>query len=427
MRNVKPETWSLTRALVFNVAWVLPAVVGGLVACQRATPAPPPPTLTATPCPATAPVPSPTPMTEAPSPSPTEAPQGGAATLASTRFLSPTATLIRGPYLQSVTADSIVVAWETDRPSHGEIAYGETEAYGWRATDPAVRTRHAVTLTGLAPYTAYHYRVESGGAPLSEGATFRTAAGPGQTQFTFVVFGDTRTQHRVHRAVADQIVALDPDFLLHTGDLVAHGHSAGEWGSFFEIEQELMAHAPLFPVLGNHEGNSRLYFDLFYLPGNERWYTFDYGNARFVCLQVDGSARFTPHSEQYAWLEETLATNVQPWLFVGFHVPPYTSVYDRLEGNVRRTLTPLFERYGVDVVLNGHKHNYERNEVNGITYVVTAGGGAPLYAMQEREPTQAAFALAHHFVLLEIDGHHLRAMAISSAGEVLDEFERSAD
>jgi hypothetical protein len=94
--------------------------------------------------------------------------------------------------------------------------------------------------------------------------------------------------------------------------------------------------------------------------GNERWYTFDYGNARFVCLQVDGSAR------------------------------------------------------------------YER-KVNGITYVVTAGGGAPLYAMQEQEPTQAAFALAHHFVLLEIDGRHLRATAISSGGEVLDQFERSAD
>jgi predicted phosphodiesterase len=371
--------------------------------------------------PTTTTTPPPTP-TSAPTPSPTVAHTATPASVPSSD-----ATLIRGPYLQSVTGDSVIVAWETDLPGHGEIAYGETEAYGSRVTDPAVRTRHAVTLTGLAPYTAYHYRVESGGAPLTEDATFRTAAGPGQTQFTFVVFGDTRTQHRVHRAVADQIVALDPDFLLHTGDLVAHGHSAGEWESFFEIEQELMAHAPLFPVLGNHEGNSRLYFDLFYLPGNERWYTFDYGNARFVCLQVDGSARFTPQSEQYAWLEETLATNVQPWLFVGFHVPPYTSVYDRLEGNVRRTLTPLFERYGVDVVLNGHKHNYERNEVNGITYVVTAGGGAPLYAMQEQEPTQAAFALAHHFVLLKIDGHHLRAMAISSGGEMLDEFERSTD
>jgi hypothetical protein len=117
----------------------------------------------------------------------------------------------------------------------------------------------------------------------------------------------------------------------------------------------------LSPTLDNHEGNSEHYFDLFYLPGNERWYTFDYGNARFACLQVDGSAR------------------------------------------------------------------YERNEVNGITYVVTAGGGAPLYAMQEQEPTQAAFALAHHFVLLKIDGHHLRAMAISSGGEVLDEFEYSTD
>ena len=117
-------------------------------------------------------------------------------------------------------------------PSHGAITYGETEAYEARVADPAVRTRHAVTLTGLAPYTAYHYRVGSGGAPLSEDGTFRTAAGPGQAQFTFVVFGDTRTQHRVHRAVVDQIVALDPDFLLHTGDLVAHGHSAGEWETF---------------------------------------------------------------------------------------------------------------------------------------------------------------------------------------------------
>lgn len=81
-------------------------------------------------------------------------------------------------------------------------------------------------------------------------------------------------------------------------------------------------------------------------------------------------------------------------------------------------------RYGVDVVFNGHKHSYERNEVNGVTYVVTAGGGAPLYAMQEREPTQAVFVEDYHFVLVEIDGEHLRATAISSQGTVLDAFER---
>jgi len=72
----------------------------------------------------------------------------------------------------------------------------------------------------------------------------------------------------------------------------------------------------------------------------------------------------------------------------------------------------------VDVVFNGHEHNYERNEVNGVTYVVTAGGGAPLYPMQEREPTQVAFALEYHFVLVEIDDHHLQL--ISSASTTCD-------
>ena len=94
---------------------------------------------------------------------------------------------------------------------------------------------------------------------------------------------------------------------------------------------------------------------------------------------------------------------------------------------MRQTLSPLFEQYGVDVVFNGHRHNYERNKVNGVTYVVTGGGGAPLYPMLEQEPTQVAFALAYHFVLLEIDGQRLKATVISSAGELLDEFERSVD
>ena len=279
----------------------------------------------------------------------------------------------------------------------------------------------------VKPDTLYHYRVESGGAPLGEGATFRTAAGADQTRFTFVVFGDTRTQHRFHRAVVERIVAVKPDFVLHTGDLVAKGSSLHQWETFFEIERELMARAPFFPALGNHERDNSRYFDLFYLPGNERWYAFDYGNARFICLQVDGLAGFGPQSEQYAWLEEALVANTQPWLFVYFHVPPYSSVRDDLEDDVRQALPPLFERYGVDVVFNGHQHNYERNEVNGVTYIVSAGGGAPLYRMQKREPTQAAFALAYHFVLLEIDGNHLKATVISNEGEVLDAFERSAD
>jgi predicted phosphodiesterase len=245
--------------------------------------------------------------------------------------------------------------------------------------------------------------------------------------FTFAVYGDTRTQHDVHRQVVERILVAAPDFALHTGDLVADGSDPGQWDTFFEIERDLLARTPLFPTLGNHEGNSPLYFERFDLPGNGRWYTFDYGNARFVCLEIDGFADFSPGSEQYAWLEETLAANTQPWLFVFFHEPPYTSAEKAgYESSLRQTVVPLFEQYGVDVVFSGHKHDYERNEVNGITYVVTGGGGAPLYPMQEREPTQAAFAMEYHFVLVRIEGDHLEATVISLDGEVLDTFERDA-
>jgi predicted MPP superfamily phosphohydrolase len=330
--------------------------------------------------------------------------------------------LVRGPYLQSVTTDTIIVVWETDTPSHGEVVYGKTEPYA-RVVDPAVGARHAVTLASLAPYTVYHYRVESDGAPLSEDAAFRTAAGPDQAGFTFVVFGDTRMQHQIHRAVVARILALAPDFVLHTGDLVTYGYSASEWEIFFEIERELMARVPLFPVPGNHEGNTPHYLDLFYLPGNERWYTFDYGNARFVCLQVDGVADFAPGSEQYAWLEETLATNTQPWLFVTFHVPPYSSLReDAEEIAVREVLAPLFEQHGVDVVFNGHHHNYQRSTVNGVTYIVTGGGGAPIYEIVRADDHLLAYRNAYHVLHVTVAGDTLTGVGVTPEGEPFDRF-----
>jgi len=426
---VRPGTWNRRHRPAVAIAWalLLSIALGGLWACRPARPpSVPAPTAAPTPVPTARPTvgadfPTLDPTADTPcelerfapaTEEPTAVPQDEAPTATLPPALSPTApvaspmptafpeiTLVRGPYLQSVTTDSVIIVWETEQPGQGKVIYGETPDDGEEATDPAVGTRHAVTLTGLASYTRYHYRVAGGG----EGATFRTAAGPDRTRFAFAVLGDTRTGHQFHRAVVEGIIARSPDFVLHTGDLVDRGTVKAEWETFFEIERELMARAPLFPALGNHEQAdiAEHYFDYFHLPGNERWYAFDYGHARFVCLQVDGIAEFRPGSEQHAWLERALAANPRPWVFVYFHVPPYSSVQDDLEDDVRQALTPLFEhhhpsrgaipmaRYGVDVVFNGHKHSYERNEVNGVTYVVTAGGGAPLYAMQEREPTQA--------------------------------------
>ena len=416
-RRHQGKGWRLERGFIVIVACV---VFGSLISCQPATPVPPtstsapsavPPTSTATHIPTRT-------RTHTRTPSPTS-------------IFSPDAILTRGPYLQSVTTNSVIVVWETDLPSLGKVSYGEAGEYSYRVTGPGVDTHHAITLPGLMPYTLYQYRVESDFAPMSEGATFRTAASPDQTEFTFVAFGDTRTNNQYHQEVVDQIVTVEPDFVLHTGDLVAMGTATHQWRNFFAIERELLSHAPFYPTLGNHEGINPRYFDYFYLPGNEHWYTFEYGNARFVALQVDRFEYHHPGSKQYVWLEEVLASNTQPWLFVYFHLSPYTSVEDENtdddEGGARETLPQLFGQYGVDVVFSGHSHSYERNEVDGITYIVTAGGGAPMYSQKVQEPTQAAFAGEYHFVLLEVDGNRLKGTAISIAGDVLDEFERRAD
>ncbi len=141
----------------------------------------------------------------------------------------------------------------------------------------------------------------------------------------------------------------------------------------------MLRHAPLFSSLGNHELNHHNYFDAFCLPENERWHSFDYGHAHFVCLQIDGFSNYRPGSEQHLWLEEELASTEQPRKFVFFHIPPCSSGPHGSHLQARTALHPLFVQHGVDVVFNAHDHDYERSVVDGVTYIVTDGRGAELY------------------------------------------------
>jgi len=332
----------------------------------------------------------------------------------------------RGPYLQSVTPHSIWVVWETTEPTIGRVEYGLTPDLGWVVEEKTPVLRHAVQLKGLDPYTDYYYRVD-----LDEIARFRTAGDSSQTNFSFAVFGDTRSSHSIHKKIIKQMTALEPDFVLHTGDLVESGRFHSEWNRFFKIEAPLLRISPFYPTLGNHEeylpGNfNHLYIELFHLPGNELWYSFDYGNAHFLCLKADGDPRddFTPDDEQILWLEEQLATNEAPWLFVFFHVGIFTSRNeDTLEIELRDRLVPLFEAYDVDAVFMGHHHSYERILVNDITYIVTAGGGASLYDFSQPEPGSKAAILEHHFVSIEVEEHRLLAKVINKNGDIIDRFE----
>lgn len=259
------------------------------------------------------------------------------------------------------------------------------------------------------------------GAAISAEASFRTLAGPEQKSINFVAWGDNRTNHPIHRQVADRVALANPDFVLNTGDLVEIGTRLADWNAFFDAERNLLANAPLYPSLGNHEGDGAMYTSVFALPNNERWYSFDSGPVHVVALDVITSA-YTPGSAQYAWLEQDLQQTTRPWKIAYFHYPPYG--FSTVHGSnlaVRSALSPLFERYGVQLVFNGHIHYYQRNVANGVTYVVTGGGGAPLYPLGTSQWTRYT-EQTYHFVKVSVDGGTLTATGVRLDGTQFDAF-----
>ena len=176
------------------------------------------------------------------------------------------------------------------------------------------------------------------------------------------------------------MVALDPQFVLHTGDVVyPDGQASGYDPFFFQPYQALARRAPIFPTLGNHDyrtASGQPYLDAFYLPHNnpadtERYYSFDWGNAHFTALDFNtgpdaGSTGMAAGND--------LAATDKPWKFVFYHQAIYSSGPHGYESWVkakRELLAPIFEQYHVDVVFNGHDHDYERTQpINGVSCIL---------------------------------------------------------
>ena len=334
-------------------------------------------------------------------------------------------SIIKGPYLQFNRSGDMIVLWETDVAGPSRVDYGVTEGLGHYLDQTAPVTLHRVELRGLDPEAIYHYRIRTGDAQAGP-FTFRTPVN-WSTPFTFAVFGDSRTSPEQSAAVGRQMAGHDPHFLLHSGDLVSQGTVYEQWGQqFFAPLGEVLSQIPIFPVLGNHEQNSEHFYNFF--PSGS-WYSFDYGNARFIALDTNtASGGFEPGTEQYGWLERTLSETAAMWRIVWFHHPPYSSGNHGCSVAQHDAFAPLFEKYKVDVVFNGHDHIYERSfpmkanqrsGESGVIYVVTGGGGAPLYPVDAGEWTAFATS-AHHSCIISIDGAHLRWHASDLNGEVLD-------
>lgn len=349
------------------------------------------------------------------------------------------ASFIKQPYLQDVTDTSAQVRWEAAAAEPGRVEFGPSpdrldrtaeavlapvEVLVPDENDSPIRqtvTLQQARLSGLTPGTVWAYRVRQGQA-VSETFQFITAD-PKSTRFRFVVYGDTRTYPEDHRKVAAAIRRARPAFAVHTGDLVALGDQWPLWDTeFFGPLHPLTAEVPMWVARGNHEQSGRFLPFLFHLPGPEKefYYRFDYGRARFIVLDYAAS-----RPKMFAWMEYQLNAPPQPtWKFIFVHYPPFSVVSRRSYGPgwERERLAWLCQRYGVDLVFAGHDHDYMRTEPilayraspgEPTTFIVTAGGGAPLYT-PSRASYQAVAKAVHHFCAVDIDDRKLTMSAIDA-------------
>lgn len=355
---------------------------------------------------------------------------------------------LKGPYLQRVTTNSVVIMWETDRPAAGAVDFAPANQPGRQAGDAAPRKIHEITLSGLAPETVYRYRVISreGTNELASAEESFSTAPVTPRAWRFAVYGDSRSNPAVHRSIADLLLKDKeglPALLLHTGDLVGSGREYAQWGNeFFGPARELLARVGVWPCLGNHEDNADWYFQFFALPNNERWYSFDYLNAHFIVLDV-WFGDCTPGSDQYNWLVNDLQATRADWIVACFHAPPFSSgphcqvnpqgiPHEKEVENVRQWLVPLFQDYGVDLAFCGHDHFYERSRKENVYYLVAGSAGAGLYGrgdwdgnVTQSNQYSQVFKQAHHYMVCDLDQRHLRLRAWDMKGQLLDELEIS--
>lgn len=346
---------------------------------------------------------------------------------------------------------TVTITWKTRGYTQtSTVEYGKTARYDSRATglsytySGASGILHKVNLDGLEPDTLYHYRVGDPIGGWSNDHTFRTAP-IGIINFTFTVYGDQGTTAYSRQNVL-RASRLEPSFHIHTGDLSYSRGVQGVWDQWFEVVEPLASSALYMPAIGNHEfeGGLNLYLDQFSLPGNERWYSFNWGNAHFISIDVP--EYFRAEEARYHWLVDDLEAASKDdridWIIIYFHFPPYSSgpSYSGF-ATLRSGLTPIFDRYQVDLVLNGHDHIYQRTlplyngsitstsienytDPEGTIYVVTGGGGRSLYNLWQPEPSWSVKrASIYHFLVVSMSGRELNLKAIKTDdGSIIDEF-----
>ena len=298
-------------------------------------------------------------------------------------------TVLRGPYLQVGTPSSIVVRWRTDIATTGRVSYGLDASNLSAIADSGVTgTDHSVTLTGLAPDTRYYYAIGTAATVLSAGPTQKFVTSPpagAAKPIRIWVIGDAGTGTASQTSVRDAYSAFngtrETDLWLVLGDNAYEAGSDAEYqAKHFAVYPSMLKSAVSWYTLGNHDAGTgsigaHPYHTMFSFPttgqaggvasGTRSYYSFNYGNVHFISLDSQETLR-AANGAMAAWLQSDLQQNTMPWVIAFWHHPPYSkgSHDSDTEANLvemRSNFLPILEQYGVDLVLAGHSHVYERS------------------------------------------------------------------
>lgn len=343
------------------------------------------------------------------------------------------ASLSKGPYLTGLSDAGIDVRFELNVSLPAAIEVERDGSDGGKPLtfdDRAATAMHVVHASGLAPATRYAYVVRVGGRVVGQGH-FTTARKPeSDAAVKFLVYGDDRSDPIAHAAVVRALATSASDFLVNTGDMVEDGGRWDDWQSFFDVEAPLLRERALFVAIGNHElyddragGNFARYFGFTDANGALQPHgTVRLGNARFFFLNAmhewgSGGDR--------QWLESELARadaeSGLVWRIAVTHQCPWSSgPHGGSPVLINAHVPELLAAHGVDLVLSGHDHIYERGDHNGMKYVISGGGGAPLYRASKIASTRKEES-TYHFVEITTGVDAFRMVARRIDGSVLDQ------
>jgi acid phosphatase type 7 len=345
---------------------------------------------------------------------------------------APPTKVVKGPYVSAFSDTTADVRFELDAPGPAtvEITPATPGSPPARFADPAVTANHLLHVTGLHAAKSYAYSVLLGSQVAGRGNVTTGPDPAGGAAIRFIVYGDTRSDAPTHEAIVRAVQGVPSDFLVNTGDIVGEGSSAADWQTFFSIEAPLLRERPLLLCIGNHElyedetaGNFDRYFGFADPSGTLK----PYGSVRIGSTRLfflNGMHDWVS-GEERDWLVRDLARADSEaglvWRMVVVHHSPWSS--GPHGGNPRFLAAHLPELLGahqVDLLLAGHDHIYERGDGGSLKYIISGGGGAPLYKVGPATPQTRKAEAAYHFVEVTVSPTDVRTIAHRLDGTIVE-------